>query len=468
MSIIVLIPAFIAAYFSFTRSPNWAFINIYIPVLLGLPAYYAWHPPIIPDPNFNEATIIPIIIVFFMRNMPGWRFSFIDIIVLVFAFSTSYSEYTNYGYKEAQNLMANMILSVIFPYILAKSLIESGGLRVEAAKRIVLILFALSFIFVLENFFRSSYTVWQRVLGPFFNSGWNLVITPRWGLTRANGPFVHPIIAGIIMAVGFRLQLWLAWNNAWPTHLKKLPKLPLTIPQIITITLAVGLIAPLSRAPWIGSILAVVVVFSLAKLTGFSKKVATRYILVCATVVVLLAGWFIVEEAANEFAAVDRKSASEESTERQTIAYRFELYTTYGAIIMERWAWGWGRLGWPVDKAQPSIDNAFLLLGLNHGLIAVGCFIALFLGVIIKLFLHIVHQPAASPPTSAFSITLLSMIVVELFCLTTVSFYSANVPFLFIIFGWTESYLRSSKKYTQPIVTQNVQYKSSFRFRRVI
>ena len=471
MSIIVLIPAFIAAYFAFTRSPHWAFIYVYVPVLLWFPPYYAWHPPIIPDPNFYEATVAPIMLAFLMRTLPGWRFSFTDILVLVFAFATSYSEFTNYGYKDAQNLAANMILSVVFPYMLAKSLIEPAGLRTELAKSIVFMLFIISFFLVFETFFRSGYTLWQKALGPFFQEGWQRGINTRWGLTRANGPFIHPIQAGIIMALGFRLQQWLEWTRAWPTQLKKLPKLPfITIPQFITISIGVGLIAPLSRAPWLASVMGVGIVFGLAALTGFTRKTAMRYWIMIGVFVALMSAWFVVDEAATQFASVERDVASEESKERQTIAYRFELFTTYGPVITERWMWGWGRLGWPVDKHQTSVDNAFILLALNHGLITVGCFIAVFVGVIAKLMLHIIHSPATSPPRNAFSITLLSLFAIEFFSLTTVSLNTTNMTLLFILFGWADSYLHNPREYSAGTATAsaNISPQRRFQFRRVL
>jgi len=469
VSIIILIPALISAYIAFTHSPHRAFLNVFIPVLLFIPPYYVFRIQGLPDPNFYEATIAPIAFVFFLRGMPGWRFSWTDVFVFVFAFSVSFSEYLNFGYKDAQNLMANMVLSVFFPYLLAKSLVEPAGLRIEFAKRIVLVLLIVSVFLVYENHFRTGYTLWQKALGPFFGGGWSRAVRFRWGMVRANGPFVHPIQAGIIMVIGFQLQLWLQSNNAWSSQIKGLPKLPvLTVPQIITLVLVAGVFAPLSRAPWLGTILGIITVFFLAYLVGFTQKKAIRYFIICG----LLAGTVVlglgIKTAVEEFASVGSQEAKGQSDERQTIAYRFELYTTYGQIVMERAMWGWGRLGWPKDKIQSSIDNAYLLLALNHGLIAVACLFALFLSMGIRLFIHIIHHPAAQPPKAALDITLLSLLLIEIFCLATVSLNSTNMTLLFVLFGWMDGYLLNRRPEIGIQQAVSNHKKLPFQFRRVM
>ncbi|MDM8557429.1 O-antigen ligase family protein [Candidatus Parabeggiatoa sp. HSG14] len=467
LTTVVLIPAFIAAYFAFTHSPHKAFLNVYVPTLLLFPPYYQWKPPFIPDPNFYEAAVIPIILAFLVRGMPGWKFTLTDVFVLGFTFFISTSEYINYGYKDAQNLMARMLLSVICPYVLAKSLIEPAGLRIEFAKRIVLVLFIISFFLVYENHFRTGYTVWQSALGRFFDFGWARAVRFRWGMARANGPFIHPIQAGIIMVIGFQLHQWLVWNRAWPSQLKNFSLPFFTVPQIMTIVLLFGVFAPLSRAPWLGLILIGGVIFVLSIIVSFSKKPLVRYLIILAMIGGIVIGAMGMNEAFNQFASVGREEAGETSQERRTIAYRFELYITYGEIVLDRWVWGWGRMGWPKDTVQPSVDNAYLFLALNHGLIAVGCLLALFFFIMLKLFAHIMSQPAMTPAKSALAITLLSLFVHEFFCLATVSLNTTNLTLLFIIIGWSDGYLHNRKEHkSQVSVTDNQNSKLPFKFRR--
>ncbi|HID99906.1 MAG TPA: O-antigen ligase domain-containing protein [Thiotrichaceae bacterium] len=468
MSMIVLIPGFLAAYFAFTRSPHWAFINVYIPAFFLFPGYYHWKPKLIPDPNFAQAAIMPIMLVFLLRNLPGWRFSFTDILVIVFALFVSVSEYLNFGYKEAQNLMFNMLVSVLFPYILTKSLVEPAGLREEFAKRIVLMLCIIALLMAYESLFRSGYTIWHKVLGRFFDGqGWHIRTNYRWGLVRANGPFYHPIPAAITIGVGLSLQNWLNWSQAGFSRIRgiAIPKLS----YLITLILLTGLIAPLSRAPWIGAILALMAVFFLSTLISLTRQPKTRYLLVVAIVSSIVIGGIISANVFKQFASVSREEATESSQERETIAYRFELYTTYGNIVMEKWVFGWGQLGWPKDAAQKSIDNQFIFLALNHGLIAVFSQLILFFYLMTRLFIHAMNRPAAVPPKSAMDLTLLSILVLIFWCATTVSLIGKVTPLLFIIFGWCDGYLcnrQDNKRVASTTISSD--NKLPFHFKRVL
>ena len=311
--------------------------------------------------------------------------------------------------------------------------------------------------------------MWQKALGSIFGSGWSRTARFRWDMARAQGPFVHPIQAGIIMVIGFRIQRWLEWKQAWPLQLKGFLKIPvLTVPQVLTLALAAGVFAPLSRAPWLGNILAVMSILVLVAIISLAKKPVTRYFIICSLLVgiVILGLGFV--KAMEEFASVGMEEASEQSQERQTIAYRFELYIAYGQIVMDKWMWGWGRLGWPPDPRQPSIDNAYLFLALNHGLIAVGCLFALFLYMTINLFIHIMRRPAAQPPKSALDITLLSLLVIEIFCLATVSLNTTNMTLLFVLFGWMDGYLHNRQPEIGLQQTISNQKQLPFQFQRIM
>ncbi|MEK8017917.1 MAG: O-antigen ligase family protein [Candidatus Parabeggiatoa sp.] len=466
MSMIVLIPAFIAAYFAFTRSPHWAFINVYIPAFFLFPSYYHWKPKLIPDPNFAQAAIMPIMLVFLLRNLPGWRLSFTDILVIVFALFVSVSEYLNFGYKEAQNLMFNMLVSVVFPYILTKSLVEPAGLREEFAKRIVLMLCIIALLMAYESLFRSSYTIWHKVLGRFFDGqGWHIRTNYRWGLVRANGPFTHPIMAGTTVAVGFCLQQWLHWSQAGFSRIRGIPIPKLS--YLITLILLAGLIAPLSRAPWMGTLLALMVVLFLSTLISFTRQPKIRYLIIVVIVSSIVIGGTISANVFKQFASVSREEATESSQERETIAYRFELYTTYGNIVMEKWVFGWGQLGWPKDAAQKSIDNHFILLALNHGLVAVFSQLILFFYLIMRLFKHAISRPASNPPKSAMDLMLLGILLHFFWCATTVGIFSIN-PIVFMIFGWSEGYLLNSQNNTRLSATPISHNHLPFHFKRVL
>ncbi len=57
---------------------------------------------------------------------------------------------------------------------------------------------------------KMGYNLWNAYLEMFFlgqNEGW--ITTFRFGLARASGPYAHCLVAGIVMAIGYRLKRWL-------------------------------------------------------------------------------------------------------------------------------------------------------------------------------------------------------------------------------------------------------------------
>jgi hypothetical protein len=150
MGIVTLIPALLAFLVAVRLSTWRAYLDVYIPVLLLIPMYYRWVLPVLPDPTFEQATILPIALLFLAQQWRTWTFSRMDLGMAAFAGSIGYSEYLNAGYKEAQNLMFDMIASVVLPYVLTKQLVALEGRSVAFAKRIVLMFLAASIISIFE------------------------------------------------------------------------------------------------------------------------------------------------------------------------------------------------------------------------------------------------------------------------------------------------------------------------------
>ncbi len=469
MSIIILIPGFFAAYIAWTQSPHKAFIYVFVPVLLFLPTYYSWSVPGLPDPNFQLATISPIVAVWIIRGTPGWRFSFTDFLVLGYALSIVYSEFLSPpGAPHFQNFVANMIGSTIFPYILAKSLIEPAGLREEFVKIFVIVLLFVT-VLMLPQSFTGSLTIWQRLLGRFFGGqGWQWHTQYRWGLARSAGPYGHAILAGIVMVVGYRLQRWLEWSNAWPKRLRRLPIpwlplpipwLPLTTPKFFTLVLFVGALITLVRGPLSAAVIAAIVL-----LIGRSKK---RWLMVWILVAFLIfvgiptVSWFV------SYASVDPDET--ETRSHQTVTYRWQLLVNYIDVGKEEMVWGWGRFGWPKVGGQKSIDNFFLLLFLMHGIMGFGFFVTIFLTMMVRLFIHSMLQPIADPPGSSLGFTLLSLYIVIAWSIVTVWLGGQTLHLLFLIVGWSEGYLHSGQESLRNKATTPLSpSRKPFKFRRVL
>ena len=447
MAILALLPFPVAAYFAFSRSPQYAFLWVYLPVMLLIPEYYRWIAPGLPDPTFSQAAILPIFLVFLLKDTNRWRFSFADLLVFGYAFCVGYSEYVNRGYSDAQNLLFNMFAWVLCPYILAKGLIEPYGLRIELAKRLVFLLFLVSVISLYE--FRFGVTPWRLIFDRFFPGqadGW--VTTFRWGFARVAGPYGHAILAGIMLVIGYRLQRWLQWNKAWEPHFKHLPGLPLSKAQTLTIGLLGGVIMTLCKGPWTGAVLG-------AGLTAIGR-VKNRKL----AVNLLVAGILFIGIPAFiglwSWASVGREYAK--SVSQETAAYRKELVDKYVAIALEKSWWGWGLTKWPKVSGMPSIDNYYLLLALMHGLLALGFFVSILLYMAARLYRRGLRSPPLPLGGNSLAFTLLGIYAAFGLAVGTVYIGNQVVPLFFLITGWAEGYLQFGREtVAAPLVVAHPQ-----------
>ena len=453
-AIMTTIPGFIAAWVGLRRSPQHAFLFVYLPSMLLLPEYYRWDAPGLPDPTFGQAAIIGTFAAFLARGAPGYRFSFTDVLVAGFALSSSVSQFLAAGYADAQNLMFNMLTWVVMPYVLAKSLVEPLGLRIRFAQIVVLLLALIALVSVYE--FKFAATPWRMILDPFFpyqGRGW--ITTFRWGFARIAGPYGHAILAGILMVVAFRIQRWLEWSNAWPKRLAWAPWLPISPARLITLLLLAGVIMTMVRGPWIGAVLAALVVlvgrsrFRTAAIGG----VTAMLVLVGIPVVF----WFL------DYVSVGRAGAL--TVAQESAAYRWELLTEYGGIAAEKLWLGWGLTAWPKVPGMPSIDNYYLLLLLMHGLLGLGFFLAVLFGMFARLLLRGLREPIAQPSGSSLSFTLASIYLAFLISTGTVYLGLQAVPVFFLITGWAESYLQRGQRHevSQELDAANSEAKHPFR-----
>lgn len=457
MEILVLVPALVAAVVAFTRSPQEALLQVYLPVMLVLPDYYRWMAPGLPDPTFAQAAVLPVAAAFVARGgLASWRFSLADGLVFGYAFFVGCSEYLNAGYKEAQNLMFDMLAWVVLPYVLAKGLVEPYGLRVAFARRVVFLLFVISLISVYE--FKFGATPFRLVLDRFFpwqGLGW--VTTFRWGFARIAGPYGHAILAGLILVVGYRLQRWLEWSGHWEPRFRWLPFQPASKARLITLGLLGGVLMTMCRGPWMGGVLAALIT---AVGRARNRRRAVGMVLVTVVVVglpALIALW--------TYASVGRAAAKSDSQE--TAAYRKELIDRYVDIALEHSVWGWGRNTWPKLESMPSIDNYYLLLALMHGLIALAFLGAVFVFMSARLFRQGMRGPP-QPEGTSLAFTLMG--IYAAFGLTLATVYMGNqvIPLFFLLTGWAEGYLVQGGENSAVARAPEVSAPNSFRFRRVL
>ena len=432
LSFIGFLPAILAFRMAMNSSPSDAFFRVYIPTLLCLPDYYRVITPGVPDPTFGQAVALAIFIVAMMRGgFKGYRFSHMDLVVMVYAGLVFNSELQASGYSDAQNLMFTMLFAVIVPYIMAKSFIEPAGMRYEFAKRVVTCLVIVSFINLYEARFGSN--AFQLILGRFFpgqGEGWN--VTFRFGMARTAGPFGHALSAGIIMMLGFRLQRWLHFSGAWPDKVKQLPWLPIKFPLFMTLVLTGGFFITFAKGSWLAGFMAGFVVAM-----GRMKNKMMALMMVLGFIV------FVGIPALSSFiayASVGRANAKDDNQE--TACYRYELVQLYIDIAMEKELFGWGLTKWPKVAEAPSIDNHYLLLFLMNGKLAFYCFLYVLFGTMVRLLAYGVKIPPPPNSGGALAFTLASIYLGYIIAIATVYMGGQTIPMLFILTGWSESFLK--------------------------
>jgi hypothetical protein len=447
MPVIVIIPGIIAAYVAFTQSPAKAFLKVYFPVLFLLPAYYRWVIAGLPDPTFSEAAILPIALVYFIRNGRNWRFTVTDWFVLGFAFCVGFSQFLASGIDDAQNLIFDMICNVILPYALAKALIEPSGMRLDFAKLFVILLTIVAVTNLYE--FRFIANPYRRVFDPLFpgDQGWAWITTIRYGFGRAAGPYAHAILCGVIFATGFRLQRWLQQNGYWGTKQKA---------RWLTVAMVAGMIMTQSRGPWLGAVIG-----SLPVLIGRARNRKVMLLTVLTVGIVMGTAGYIGFQA---YVSAGRQGATSDTQE--TAAYRKELVENYTDIALQRSWWGWGLNQWPRIPGMPSIDNHYLNLALRHGLIALGFFVLIVLSVCIRLGVYCYRTPRDAPGSSL-AFAMLAANIGILISIVTVYLGEQPQMLLFIFAGWAEG-LVTAKVLSSAQVHGLQPTQLRFRFRRVL
>ena len=440
-----------AAYVAVRYSAARAFLQVYIPVLLLLPMYFRWVLPLLPDPTFEQAAILPIAAVFLWRHGKDWKFSLADLLIVGYAGCVGLSELLNTNYNEAQNLMFDMIASVIFPYMLAKGIVEPYQLSVPFAKRIVSMFVIVAVLSVYE--FRMGMSPWILLRRFFPGQGLEWFTIFRYGFARVGGPYGHAILAGLVLAVGFRLQRWLEWRGDWEPYFKWLKWTRVSKARILTLLIVCGMIMTLERGPWLGAMVGAALVA-----VGRTRHRQRALLLIAATILVIG-----VPAASSFYAYASVGRAHAKTPTQETAAYRMELIGKYVDKAWLRPTWGYGKNTWPKDPTAPSIDNYYLLLWLMHGLIAVALLLLIMITTTFRLVRMEMQAPIFYPLGSSLGFTLAGIFVMYAVTIATVYMGLQTIPIFALITGWSEGYLLGERYPTPRFVAP-----PAFTFNRVL
>jgi hypothetical protein len=425
---LVFLAPLVSAWVALRFTPMRALLAVYLPLLLLVPESFRATLQGIPKMNFNQAAIVPVVLVALLRYGRNWRPSVTDVAVFALAVLIALSEFLAAGYKEAQNLMFAMLASMAGPYLAARLLLDGRDRDVAFARRFVILMFAVVIVGAYE--FRFGVNPFLRYLGNLFpGQGLGWVTTFRHGFARVAGPYSHAILAGIMVVMAYRLQRWLQWGRHWEPRFSLLPALPWSKAAVISLVLAVGAAMTIARGPILGALLGATVI-----MIGSSRR--RRQLLpaaILAFVVLAPLGYLAL------MAYLDIEPGAAMTMSQESALYRKVMIERYIDIAIEHTALGWGRNTWPKLPGMASIDNYFLLLSLMHGLLATGLLLFLFLWQGVRLFRRGMAEPHDS---NSLALTFAGILLAVFVTLGTVYLGEQVMPMLFVILGWSEAYLQ--------------------------
>ena len=437
-----------------------AFLQVWIPFFLLFPFIFWIHVPLLSDYNFMSAAIFPILFVLIRDNFAEIRIGRMEKLLLLYVVFRVVVDYLSRGYSDAQHYAHYLAGSVIGPFLLARYLINSRRMDIETARRFVLIFLLLFPVFLYEAKFWVS-PIYQ-LISPLFPHSYSSV-SIRWGIARTAGTFEHPILACIMITAVYRMHRWLSWQGIWEQKqtgwlgwLQRQSRFfPIAFKYQISMVLIMMALMTISRGSWIGgfagAILAVV---------GNAKDRKKWLIIV---VVLFLVGGLAGQTALDAY--ITPKEGEILSGEAQTMLYRKVMIEQYKGFLMEKMWTGWGLTTVPTIKGMESVDNAFFLMALQHGVLAPTLFIVIFLYAIISQVKFALKAPPGEPPIG---FTFSGIYLVCFIAFSTVYMGAQTEPMLFFLLGWGESIKNRKESMGSNIGTSSVAINNKPTFRRVM
>jgi hypothetical protein len=423
MSLITGLPAIAALFLCMRRGPSSALLNVFIPTLLLVPEAYRWS--IAGHLTFNENAIWPVAVFVLLEAWRTWRWTFSDVLVIALVAVMMVAQYWNSNFAETRNIGLHAMLTVLCPYLVAKALLRDDAVSISMAKRIGVILAIVAVIGLYELL--RGIDPFEEVLRPFFPGQSPAVPFVRFGMTRTAGPYGHAIIAGIVFAVGYRIVRWLDWSKLWEGDI---PYLPISKVRLSEGLIVAGCVMTISRGPWIAAVAAAAIIF-LCRTRNRGRAMAWA---VAASIVAAVP----ICRATLAYISMSRLSTT--TALQRNAAYRYELAQRYLPVIEKRPLLGWGLGHVPLVGDLFSIDNHYLYLALNYGLIASGLLVAILLWSSIRLLRRALLLPRDDPKASLL-FNLLGALIVIAVSATTSWLGGQPEQLLFLIVGWSECVL---------------------------
>ena len=408
-----------------------AFLKVWIPFFLLMPFMFWVNIPGLPDPNFMQAAILPILFVLLRDKLPQMKFGGMEALLLIYVVVRVVADYLSRGYSDAQNYAFYVLSSLIGCYLMGRYLINSRRMDIETARTFVLIFLILFPMFLYEAKFWVSPI--YKIFGPLFPNSYSS-ISIRWGIARTASTFEHPILACIMIIAVYRMHRWLSWQGVWDQAQtgwlgwiqKQSKRFPVAFKYQISIVLIMMALMTISRGPWIGGIAGAVLV-----MVGNAKNRKQWLMIVVA---LFLVGGIAGQLALDAY--ITPKEGEILSGEAQTMLYRKVMIEQYKGFLFEKMWTGWGLTTVPTIRGMESIDNAFFLMALQHGVFAPAVFVTIFLYAIVSQVAFGLKVAPGEPPMG---FTFSGIYLTCFIAFTTVYMGAQTEPMLFLLLGWGEA-----------------------------
>ncbi len=440
MSYIVFSATLICLWVLSTRGLEKAFLWVWIPFFLAMPFQFWVNIPGLPDPNFMQAAILPILLVLVRDKLDQFHFGRMEFLLLCYVVLRVFCDLLGRGYSDAQNYAFFMLSALIGPYLLGRYVITSRRMDIETGRMFVLMFLIFFPMFVWE--IKMWVSPIFKVFSGFFPNAYS-AISVRWGMARTFGTFEHPILACLIIIAVYRLHRWLSWAGAYEQPQTGLMgwierqgrRFPFAFKHQVSIVLILMAAMTMSRGPWIGGFAGA----TLAMVGNFKNRYKWLVIIGFVFVVGGLGG----KAALSAYITPDE--GEELSGEAMTMLYRAVMLDKYNGFLMEKFWTGWGLTTVPKVKGMESVDNAFFLMALQHGVIAPTIFAMIFFYAIVSQVKFGLKAPTGQSPIS---FTFAGIYLVCLVAFSTVYMGAQTEPLIFLLLGWGESIKRRRERHS--------------------
>ena len=449
MQLLLLVPFLISFYFIWRGSARSAFLNVFLPVLLLIPGSYVWRIPHLPPVNYMVMTLLPIAaaLPFYLR---WWQPRRIDLWVALFTVCFGISESRNTSLATGSIIFFDTCVSVVIPYLCGRLLIEQWMMRMAVLKRIVLLISIAGVIGLSE--FPLKVNIFRKITQKLFSGttevvGWTT--QERWGFGRVSGPYGHAILAGVVFGMALVILVYLRRTEPWWQRRMIANFFPVRMRTALMVALVVALFCTISRGPWIGAIVSLVIA-----LLGTRRYLDKKSVWVLILLVV--AGYALKTYIA--YASSGQYDLTQDNP-NQTAQYRAQLWTVYAPIVRAGGLWGFGVTAFPRVGGFDSIDNEYLSVLVTQGYIGLTLFVLMLLESLLTLYKSL--STMTTYEDRFFTFTLGGILLGLMLTMATVFIDEQPKPLLFMLFGWIQALRPASVP--SPAMIQAAQPRFSFR-----